>query len=317
MIPDRASTTFGLDPFKPHWDLYPKTYVASKISAPLIDDLDGDLTKPVWNAVPWSEYFDDIRGIEDAPPGDRPNSKCKTRFKAVWDEQHLYIGALIETDFETVALFKERNSPIYQKDSDFEVFIDPIGSCHNYKELELNAINTVWNLLLDKPYNDGGHEHSGRVAKPGEELYYEVYGQKTAVKLLQGELNKPGSGTVWSLEIAISYKDVMAHIAETPSPISTGDMWRINFSRVERKGATNWTWYEALIPSFEILCFAPHAGLSTLIGSLRLSGILYTVETPVSCKCTCLIHGAMLSLEIKAWTVLLRRTHLGRSVLQR
>lgn len=168
MLYDKAPASFGLDPFKPHWELYPKTYVARRTSEPLLDTLDGDLTKDAWTTVPWSDYFDDIRGDRDAPPDDRPNSNCKTRFKALWDHEHLYIGALIETDFETVAEFKERNSPIFQKDSDFEVFIDPIGSCHNYKELELNAINTVWNLMLDKPYNDNGHEHSGRVARPGD-----------------------------------------------------------------------------------------------------------------------------------------------------
>lgn len=73
--------------------------------------------------------------------------------------------------------------------------------------------------------------------------YYEVYHQKTAVKLLRGKLNTPGKGTTWSLEIAISYKDIMAHIDENPAPPAIGQMWRINFSRVENKGDTNWTWY--------------------------------------------------------------------------
>ena len=76
------------------------------------------------------------------------------------------------------AHFTERNSPIFQKDSDFEVFVDPLGSCHGYKEYEVNALNTVWNLMLDRPYGDGGVEHSGRIAKPGDALYYDVKHQK-------------------------------------------------------------------------------------------------------------------------------------------
>lgn len=242
MIPVDVPTNTNSSPFSPHWNRYPLTYVASKISYPLFENLDGDLTKDIWKDIPWSEYFDDIRGAEDAPSEDRPNKNCKTRFKALWDDNHLYIGALIETDFETVAEFKERNSPIFQKDSDFEVFIDPVGSCHWYKELEINAINTIWNLMLDKPYNDGGTEHSARVAGPSEEKYYEVYHQKTAVKLLQGKLNVPGEGTTWSLEIAISYKDIFSHIEQEPKSPEVGTMWRINFSRVENKGDTNWTW---------------------------------------------------------------------------
>ena len=229
-------------PFTPHWDQYPLTYIAPKIAFPLYDHLDGDLTKDVWKDVPWSEYFDDIRGVKDAPPDERPDSNSKTRFKAVWNDDHLFIGALITTDFETVAEFKERNSPICQKDSDFEVFIDPIGSCHWYKELELNAINTIWNLMLDKPYLDGGSEHSARIAGPGDGNYYEVYHQKTAVKLLKGTLNKPGEGTTWSLELAISYKDIFSHVEEEPVQPKQGTMWRINFSRVEKTASINWTW---------------------------------------------------------------------------
>ena len=161
MLPTDVSTA-GTSPFKPHWDLYPRTYIAHKTSFPLIDHMDGDLNKDVWSDVPWSEYFDDIRGEVDAPDDYRPKCGELTRFKAIWDDTHLYIGAILHSDFETQAHFTERNSPIYQKDSDFEVFVDPLGTCHYYKELEVNAINTVWNLMLDRPYADGGIEHSGR-----------------------------------------------------------------------------------------------------------------------------------------------------------
>lgn len=35
-------------------------------------------------------------------------------------------------------------------DNDFEVFIDPDGSTHYYKEFEINALNTTWDLELNK-----------------------------------------------------------------------------------------------------------------------------------------------------------------------
>ena len=229
-------------PFQHHWDLYPRIYVAPK-GIPILDKLDGDLTKEPWNRIPWSEDFDDIRGPEDAPQNERPNPDCRTRFKAFWDETHLYIGGMIQSDMETQAHFTERNSPIYQKDSDFEVFVDPLGSCHFYKELEVNPLNTVWNLMLDKPYRDGGVEHSGRIARKGEEHYYEVYGQKTATKILKGRLNDPKDPATWSVEIALSYKDILANltVSETNN-IMLGAMWRVNFSRVEKNGKVNWTW---------------------------------------------------------------------------
>ena len=241
----------NLQTFKPHWDQYPKIYVAPKISFPLFDSLDGDLSKEIWENVDFSDLFDDIRGETDAPSNDRPNDNCQTRFKAVWDDDYLYIGAILESDFETQAHFTERNSPIFQKDSDFEVFVDPMGSNHNYKELEVNAINTIWNLMLNKPYDDDGDEYSGRIAQPGDDRYYEVYHQKTATKLLKGELNDPNGSATWSIEVALSFKDLLAHtdynsVEYMMSP-GVGDMMRINFSRVERQGATNWTWQPQVV----------------------------------------------------------------------
>jgi Carbohydrate family 9 binding domain-like len=226
-------------PFAIHWALYPRTYLAPY--SPGIAVIDGDLTKDEWSQVPWSDEFDDIRGAEDAPSDERPRPACRTRMKMMWDDQYLYIGALLPSDFTTVATYTERNSPIFQQDSDFEVFVDPPGSCHNYKEFEVNALNTVWNLLLDRPYNDGGAEHSGRIAKPGDDLYYDVKHQKSATRVIDGQLNDPIGGATYSVEIAMAHSDVLARIPGSAPP-SIGTRWRINFSRVEKRGDINWTW---------------------------------------------------------------------------
>ena len=204
--------------------------------------VDGDLQKALWAAAPWSAEFADIRGSRDAPPGTAPADSCTTRMKMLWDDEFLYVGAVLSysDSLPVIAEFTERNSPIYQRDSDFEVFIDADHSCHNYKELEVNARNVVWNLLLTRPYSDGGGEHSGRVAKPGDENFYEVASQRTAVRFLDGELG--GSAPArWAVEIALAHADTIARNpgARTPAP---GQRWRINFSRVEKQGEVNWTW---------------------------------------------------------------------------
>ena len=156
------------------------------------------------------------------------------------------------SDLPTQAHFTQRNSPIFQKDSDFEIFVDMNGNHHHYKEFEANAINTVWNLMLDKPYADGGMEHSARVASdPSNPLYYEVHQQKTATKVIRGTLNDPdGHGATWSIEVALSYEDLWSHVQRyindeedtAPYPPMVGSMKRLNFSRVERRGDINWTW---------------------------------------------------------------------------
>jgi hypothetical protein len=243
--------------FERHWQLYPRSYVAQRLSdSSLLDQLDGDLGKEVWKDVPFSADFSDIRG-PDSPPNERPTASTRTRFKAVWDDSHVYIGAIMEnhrTDLPTQAHFRDRNSPIFQKDSDFEIFVDVNGCNHHYKEFEGNAINTVWNLMLDKPYADGGKEHSGRIASdPNDPLYYEVYGQKSATRVVDGTLNNPtGHGATWSIEVALSYKDLWSDVESYDGdadlkdrnvlPPRVGSMMRINFSRVERQGDINWTW---------------------------------------------------------------------------
>lgn len=231
-------TSITGDPFALHWSLYPRHYIAPRVTKPLV--IDGNIDKPEWAAISFSDPFDEIRGSQDAPPGTRPTPACQTRMKMMWDDDYLYVCALIESDFAVTANFTKRNEPIFQKDSDFEVFLNPSGSCHDYKELELNAIDTVWNLMLDKPYDDGGEEHSGRIYKPGDKKYYEVYHQKTAARVVKGNIGDP-QGATWAVELALSHKDILAHDPYGKKP-AVGKRWRINFSRVEHQGDINWTW---------------------------------------------------------------------------
>ena len=123
-------------------------YIAPRLppgAPPLV--IDGDLSKAAWAAAPWSSPFQEIRGA-DAPDGSQPPAACVTRMKMLWDSEYLYVGAELASDFEVRATFTERNSPIFQQDSDFEVFVDAEGSCHAYKELEVNALNTALPKLL-------------------------------------------------------------------------------------------------------------------------------------------------------------------------
>ena len=61
-----------------------------------------------------------------------------------------------------------------------EFFIDPNGDNHEYYEFEINALGTGWDLLLPRPYKDGGKAVNG----------WEIRGLKSAVHL-DGTLNVP------------------------------------------------------------------------------------------------------------------------------
>jgi hypothetical protein len=224
-------------PLDLHWSLYPRTYVA--LQAPPFY-LDGDLAKSVWQDIEWSEPFADITGNCEG-------AVAQTRFKAVWTETHLIIGALLEPleGLATMAEFIHRNEPIYQRDSDFEVFVDWPGCNHYYKEVEINAINTVWNLMLDKPYLNGGAEHSGRIARPGDPLYYDMDKQETGTQVIEGRVNG-AEGAKWSVELALSFDDLSVKLPVS-MVIEPGTMLRINYSRVERQGKINWTWQPQVV----------------------------------------------------------------------
>ncbi|MGC4043860.1 MAG: carbohydrate-binding family 9-like protein [Armatimonas sp.] len=190
---------------------HPRGYVCARAGVPIT--IDGDLSKSVWDAAPWSEEFVDIEGEF------QPTPTWPTRVKMLWDEDFFYIGAYL-TEPHVWATLTEHDSVIFQ-DNDFEVFIDPDSDNHDYGELELNALNTTWDLRLPKPYRDGGPALNE----------WELYGMKTAVKI-DGTLNDPtDEDQGWSVEIAIPWT-ALATLKGGERP-SVGQQWRINFSRVE------------------------------------------------------------------------------------
>jgi hypothetical protein len=201
----------------------PRGYVCYRTATPL--EIDGRLDKPAWQAVPWSEDFVDIEGDR------KPRPRFRTRVKMLWDDRYLYIGAELEEP-HVWATLTDHDSYIFTCDPDFEVFIDPNGDSHEYFEFEINALNTSWDLLLTKPYKDGG--------KPVDS--WNIPGLKTAIHV-DGTLNDPkDTDHGWSIEIAFPWK-VLGELAYRPHPPGEstkqavppkeGDQWRIDFSRVE------------------------------------------------------------------------------------
>lgn len=190
----------------------PQGYVCYRTAMP--PRLDGKLDDTAWRAAPWTNDFVDIEGDR------RPKPRFRTRVKMLWDDQFFYIGAQLEEPHVWATLTKH-DSVIFH-DNDFEVFIDPNGDNHEYYEFEINALNTGWDLLLPRPYKDGGKAVNS----------WEIPGLKTAVHI-DGTLNEPRDRDKgWSMELAFPWK-VLGELAYRPAPPKEGDQWRVNFSRVE------------------------------------------------------------------------------------
>lgn len=204
-------------------ELIPKSYVCYKALEPI--RIDGELTEPSWTKAQWTDLFTDIEG------GSKPQPRFHTRVKMLWDSAYLYIGAELQEP-DVWATLLQRDTVIF-RDNDFEVFVDPDGDTHQYYEFEMNALNTVWDLLLIKPYRDGGPPVNG----------WDIKGLKTAVRVY-GTINHPGDiDSGWTAELAFPWK-ALKECAHRDVPPKNGDQWRINFSRVEWKVSIKNGFYE-------------------------------------------------------------------------
>ena len=177
-------------------------------------EIDGKLNDPAWQRASWTDDFVDIEGDV------KPKPRFRTRVKMLWDDEYFYIAAEMEEPHVWGTL-TQHDSVIF-RDNDFEVFIDPDGDTLEYYEFEINALNTGWDLFLDKPYRHGGKARNE----------WEIPGLRTAVHI-DGTLNDPSDrDRGWSVEIAFPWK-VLAEYAHKSAPPRDGDQWRVNFSRVE------------------------------------------------------------------------------------
>lgn len=196
----------------PSIEFNPRSYVSVKTSDSL--NIDGKLEESSWEKASWTESFLDIECEAKAKP------HFETRVKMLWDEQYFYIAATLEEP-HLWATLEERDAVIFHENN-FEVFIDPNGDTHNYYELEVNALGTYWDLMLTKPYRDGGRAIDA----------WDIRGLKVGIDL-HGTLNNPADeDSRWTVELAIPW-EVLEEAAPEGRPPKDGELWRVNFSRVQ------------------------------------------------------------------------------------
>ena len=198
-------------------------YECHRATGPIL--IDGILSEASWQTAPESGQFKDIRG-EQWP--EQPT--MQTTFKMLYDDTYLYIGGIIrETDIR--GSLTEHDSIIYH-DNDFEVFIDPYDEGRFYYELEFNALGTVMDLLMTKPYREDGN--------------YLMNWDCTGLQIktsYDGTINDSSdTDKAWYIEIAIP----LISLDRRSKKLSEQKVWRMNFSRVEwlKKGGPeeNWVW---------------------------------------------------------------------------
>lgn len=170
-----------------------------------------------WDLIPWSDDFVDITGDAQKKP------IYRTRVKMAWDDEFFHVRAELEEPHVWGTITKQ-NEVIYH-DNDIEVFIDPDCDGFNYYEFEMNALGTIWELSLPKPYRLGGEPILGCNMK----------GLRKRV-IIHGTLNHPAAeDDGWEAHVSFPWAELKKYHQQDASPPQAGDIWRINFSRVQWK----------------------------------------------------------------------------------
>ena len=186
----------------------PKNHIAYFTSEKIT--IDGKDEENAWKEALWSDSFIDIEG-EKIP-------KFKTQFKMLWDDENLYFYSKME-DPHIWGNLKQRDTVIYYN-NDFEIFIDPNGDTHNYMEIEINALNTLWDLFLTKPYRNNATVLN----------QWDIKGFQSSV-YVSGTLNDASDiDEYWAVEIAIPWDSLLEEKGRKIPVL--GQTWRFNFSRV-------------------------------------------------------------------------------------
>jgi hypothetical protein len=190
----------------------PLRYDCRRTTGPIV--VDGRLDEPTWDDAPWTEPFGHITGDLERQP------RYETRVRMLWDDDRLYVGAVMEEP-HVWATMTERDEIVFLE-NDFEVFLDPDDDGAWYVEVEINALGTIFDLLLSQAYMIGGEaDHD-----------WNVQGLESAVDV-DGTPNDPRDVDVgWSVELAIPFA-IFAEHSDVALPPRPGDVWRVNLARVQ------------------------------------------------------------------------------------
>lgn len=189
----------------------PKKYEILKTQKPI--SIDGKANESSWDYASWTDSFIDIEGNKNPIP------YYDTRVKMLWDDDFVYFYAEMEEE-HVWGDITERDAVIF-RNNDFEIFIKPNQFQPYYAEFEVNALGTLWELFLARPYRRNGPVLN----------QWDVNETQIGIDI-RGTLNDPSDvDTGWNIEMAIpiqAIKDI-----DRGSEVKEGSMWRVNFSRVQ------------------------------------------------------------------------------------
>lgn len=193
--------------FKP---IIPNSYVARKTHDSI--RFDGKSEEEAWSNAEWTDSFIDITG------GTKPY--YNTQVKILWDDNYIYFYAELEEKHVWADI--ENHDEVIFYNNDFEIFMKPYEEASHYCEIEVNALGTVWELLLLNAYREGGPIINE----------WDIDGIQVGINV-DGTLNNPkDEDKSWSIEIGVPWS-ALDELLYSKKHKVVPEPWRVNFSRVQ------------------------------------------------------------------------------------
>lgn len=191
------------------WTLPPKQYEAIHTNDQMT--IDGKEDEAAWQNVP-KMY------IDHTIVGDLGDQIHTAWCKMLWDNKNVYYFIHIDEP-QLWATITQNESKLFLENA-FEIFLNPDGDGQQYIEYQTNALGATWDLLMDKPYRNGGDFNSS----------YTIKNAKEAVKYYGTLNNGKDKDSCWTVELAFPIHSI---IGLDKIKSLQDKIWRMNLSRVE------------------------------------------------------------------------------------
>jgi len=176
-------------------------------------EINGRLDEPQWQAAALTERF--IHHQDGAP------TILSTQAKFLWDDNYLYIGFICE-DPDVWATLENRDDHLWHGEV-VEILCDPDGDGLDYFEVQVNPLETILDLTLDKAYSAGGQA----------DLDWNLDSIKARV-WVEGTLNDSSDVDVqWQCEVALPFSELAFMGPTLHFPPIDGEGWRILVTRYD------------------------------------------------------------------------------------
>jgi hypothetical protein len=188
-------------------------YPVYKITSSLT--IDGILDDEEWDIADTTTHFVILGDAVNKP-------SLVTWAKALWDDDYLYIAFYCQ-DTNVWATTTDRDGSLYLEDV-VEVYLDPDYDGEYYLEFELNPIETMFDLWLDKPWDEGGSGHSE----------FDFYDISVGSNVYGTVANTNDKDSAWTCEMALPFSE-MSNVPQGgfQNPV-VDDLWNFNLYRFDR-----------------------------------------------------------------------------------